>query len=214
MTPKPDNPNLRIEHDPVGVMKAWCEFGEHRAYILMAIARRKHNEELTHNSEVVYREVLRDEQDIQRKYDDLCALIGNHDYTFRIYLTVNARNTLDGYFNFQEEMNGWSRDLIRGDEHAAAKMGEVGSRWISALHRPAAKDDSYFQFDVDGVSVEGMRKFVESLEDETEVLMGRETPNGYHILTEPFNYPNWEPPVVYDDLDTDGQLFIEEVEQR
>lgn len=201
-------------HDPVKMMNSWCQFGDenhrHRAYILMAIARRKHNNELTHSSEVVYRRVVRSQDDIRNQYDDLRSLIENHQYTFRLYLTVNARNILDAYFRFQEELNGWSHDYIRGDDAAIEKMGTVDSRWKSALHNPAVKDDSYFQFDLDDVTEAEASVFARALPDGTAVSWVQETPNGYHVITEPFEYPAWEPPVPYDDLDTDGMVFIEE----
>lgn len=37
---------------------------------------------------------------------------------------------------------------------------------------------------------------------------GVETPNGYHIVTEPFNYNDLETDVEYE-LKTDGMLFVE-----
>ncbi|WP_247730906.1 hypothetical protein [Halovivax limisalsi] len=198
--------------EPVETITNWCEFGEYRAYILMAIARRAHNDDLTHRGEVVYRRVLCDVDDVQDQYDDLRALVARHDYTFRIYLSVNARNTLDAYFDFREEMNGWIHDLVAGDDHAIPKLGKVDSYWKSALHSPEARDDRCFQFDVDDVTDAEIDAFTDALDSQTTVLLTRETPNGYHVLTEPFDYTAWEPPVAYDDLDTDGQLFVEEIE--
>ncbi|MFC3957481.1 hypothetical protein [Halovivax cerinus] len=198
--------------DPVETITDWCEFGDYRAYILMAIARATHNDDLTGADEVVHRRVLRDADDVRRQYDDLRALLTRHDLVFRIYLTVNARNTLDAYFEFRDEMNGWIRDLVAGDDHAAPKLGEIDSRWKSALHSPTVRDDQYFQFDVDDVTEAEIQTFTAALETQTTVASTRATPNGYHVLTEPFNYTEWEPPVAYDDLDTDGQVFVEEID--
>lgn len=197
--------------DPVETITGWCEFGDYRAYILTAIARATHNDELTQSDEVVYRRVLCNADDVGRQYDDLRALLARHDHTFRIYLTVNARNTLDAYFDFREEMNGWIRDLVAGDEHAAPKLGKIDAYWKSALHDPKARDDRYFQFDVDEVTDAEIDAFTTALDAQTTIMLTRSTPNGYHVLAEPFNYTEWEPPVAYDDLDTDGQLFVEEI---
>lgn len=200
--------------DSVPLMRIWCKFGEerHRAYIIMAIARRNQNEELTHNSEVVYRRVIRNKTDISRQYDELKSLIEGEPYTFRLYLTVNARSILDAYFRFQDELNGWSQDYIRGDDAAIEKMGDVGSRWISALHHPSVKDDSYFQFDLDDVTEEEATEFIHGLPDGTAKQWFQETPNGYHVISMPFNYTEWDPPVEYDSLDADGMVFLEECE--
>lgn len=199
-----------------------CVFGEYRAYILMGIARRKFNDELTHNSEVVCRKVISDEGDVEQAVEDLWVLMARHDLHWRVYLSVNARNTLKTYFNFREEMNKWSRDLVHGDDHVEEKLGRVSSHWKSALHRPEVRDDKYFQFDLDDIDHGQYLSFVESLpaQDGSSVTnpsdsvfrYKRQTPNGYHVITEPFNYTEWESPIDYDDLDNDGELFIAEID--
>jgi len=63
----------------------------------------------------------------------------------------------------------------------------------------------------------GTREFIEELpeRDEGSVhIYTVETPNGYHIITLPFNYNDWEPPVEYDDLDTVGMVHIARVDNR
>lgn len=203
---------MTVKTDPLTTIKDWCEFGEHRAYVLMGIARRKHNKELTHSTEIVYRKVLRNEDHIERKYGDLKSLINQHDYIFRIYLTVNARNTLDAYFNFQERLNGWARDYINGDDSVNKKLGKVDSYWISTLHNPRCKDDPYFLYDLDDVTEDEVGEFGADLAELTRVLLEKETPNGYHVLVEPFNHTKFNPSVEFDEMDTDGQLFIEEIQ--
>lgn len=198
----------------VGVIEDWCEFGygDDRVYILRAVARQKDNPDLTHNSEIVYRKILRSEAEIAQKYEELLAVLGTHPNTFRIYLTVNARNVVDAYFNFQGTMNRWTRDLLSGDANATRLISELDERWKSALHSPEAQDDSYFMYDLDDVSSQEAARFVEALREETEVLTCRATPAGYHVLTAPFDYTSWSPPVEYDDHSTDGLLFIERVD--
>jgi hypothetical protein len=187
----------------------WCEFGERRAYILMAIARHAHNEELTHNSEIVYRRVIQSKDEIERNVNDLLALIEQHDYVFRLYLTVNARDTTKGYFNFRDTLNQWSQDMINGDDHVNEKLGRVDSYWKSELHKPESKADSYFLFDLDNVEPYEVTRFTTDMP--AKKARHVETPNGYHVISEPFNYTEWVPPVKWDDMDTDGQMFIAEV---
>lgn len=193
-------------------LKNYCEFGEYRVYVLMAIARKKHNFELANSEEIVYRTVLRNEDHIERKYNDLRGQIEQYDHTFRLYLSVNARDTLDAYLRFREEMNDWTRDIIHGHDASIEKLGKVDSYWMSQLHKPANKADQYFQFDLDDVTELELDRFINVLLEYTDVRLIQETPNGYHVITEPFNHKRLVPPVDYDDLDTDGQLFIEEID--
>lgn len=87
----------------IDTIEDYCEFGEHRVYLLMAIAHTRENLHLTSNSEVVFREVLKDEQDIARKVQKLACVAENYrdddgdPLTFRLYLSVNARNTLKAF---------------------------------------------------------------------------------------------------------------------
>lgn len=189
----------------------WCEFGKFRIYVLMGIARRKHNDELTNSTEVVYRKVLRNEGQVEGKYNGLKALVDQHDYLFRIYLTVNARDTRKAFFNFQKRLDRWAEGLVYGDEAIPKKIGRVDSHWVSEVHKPQSKDDQYFLFDFDNITQREFEDSVYSLAENTRVLLEKETPNGYHIVTEPFNYTEWDPPVEYDDMDTDGQLFVDEI---
>jgi hypothetical protein len=189
----------------------YCEFGEGRAYVLWAIARKKQNAELTNSEEIVYRKVLRHDEHVERKYNDIRGLINRYDYTFRIYLSVNARDTLDAYIRFRDEMNDWSHDLIRGHDESLAKLAKIDTYWKSQLHMPENRAEQYFQFDLDDVSHNELNQFVLALPDFVSVEWVAETPNGYHVITEPFNHYTHDSPVEYDDVDTDGQLHIEEV---
>lgn len=192
----------------VEFIKDWCEFGEHRVYILMAFARKKHNEELTNSTEKIHRRILREEDDIEEQLWDLRALMDRYGYTYRIYLTVNARDVLSAYFYFQNEMNTILRDYENGDEGAKKRLKKLDSEWKSVVHKSAVKDDSYFMFDVDGATDKEENEFVARLP--TRLLRWRKTPNGSHFITEPFNYTDWESPIEYDDLSTDGMVFVYE----
>lgn len=212
------------ENIDIETIKEKCEFGENRAYILIAVARSKLNEEITNNSQITYRKVITNEKSIEETIPDLWALMNQHDLRWRIYLTVNARNTIDGYFNFREEMNSWVRDLMNGDENTKEKFGKVSSYWKSALHNPKSSEDQYFQFDLDNIDNQECQTFIESLpaqdgstvEDASDSVFKyvQKTPNGFHVITEPFNYTVFESPIEYDDLDTDGQVFIAEFDNQ
>lgn len=197
-------------------MEDYCEFGEHRVYLLMAIARTRENPQLNSNSEVVFREVVKYEKDIRRKYDKLACSVENYrddagnSLTFRLYLTVNARNTLTAYFNFLDRLNGWSKDMVYGDDAVDGKLKRIDSYWKSELQRDSSKDDSRFLLDVDTKDID-TGDLKQRLEAYTDVVVLRETPNGYHVITEPFPYPDMD--YLHDheeiDLETDRMMFIE-----
>ena len=108
------------ENNAVAHLEEFCEFGKNRVYLFIAVARTKENPELTSSTEVVFREVIKSKQNIRRKYEKLWSAADQYPIdvddrlTFRLYITVNPRNTLDAYFNFRQRMNSWVKDQING----------------------------------------------------------------------------------------------------
>lgn len=105
-------------------------------------------------------------------------------------------------------MNGWVKDRLNGDDAALQKFKRVDSYWKSELQKPAARDETFFVFDLDEVSEDEFGQLHSTLLDYTAIETWREPPNGYHIVTEPFNYNDLETDVEYE-LKTDGMLFVE-----
>ena len=212
-----------IERGGKGFLKDYCEFGENRVYILMAIARKTHNGSVSGNNEPVYREVIHNEAELEHAYQNLLGRLFTRPYTWRVYLTVNARDPMKAYWTFRQRMDGWVKDLLHGDDAAQDKFGKIDQYWMSDLHSNVAKADSRFVFDLDTTDHGDYLSFVESLPaqdgspvdnpDESVFIRKRQTPNGYHVITEPFNHTVFDPPVEYDELDTDGMVHVAEVSE-
>ena len=55
--------------NPIETLKEHCIFNsEYDIYVLIAVARKKDND-LTNSQEIVFREIIRKESDIERKYN-------------------------------------------------------------------------------------------------------------------------------------------------
>ena len=200
----------------VETIEDYCRFGEHRVYLLMAIARTRENPHLSSDSEVGFREVLKCDQDAARKYRKLACVADQYrddngdPLTFRLYLSVNARNTLTAYFNFLDRLNGWSKDMVYGDDAVDQKLKRVDQYWKSELQRDSSKDDSRFLIDVDTTEID-TGNLKQRLETYTDVVCLRETPNGYHVITEPFNYTEMVYLQDHDEIEVEAgrMLFLE-----
>ncbi len=70
-----------------------------------------------------------------------------------------------------------------------------------AFASTACKDDSNFVFDLDGVASATADEFEAHLSTYTTILRRQATPNGYHIVTEPFDYTSLETDVEYEVTD-------------
>jgi len=203
-----------MESDIVETITDWCEFGKNRAYILMCFSRRKFNPDITNSQEIIHRRVLTAEDQVEDQLADLYALMNRHELHFRLYLTVNARDTVSTYYGFIQEMMDRSEQLYNGDDGAHTVIERMGSEWKSTLHKEAHKDDQYFHFDLDDVTNSEAMRFKNQCNDVSDVVGQFQSPNGWHVITEPFNYTTWTPIVEYDEMDTDGMIHIDEIDNR
>lgn len=199
----------------VDELRAYCDFSDNRVYVLMAQARKKENP-VTSSEEIIWREVLRDETDIERKVRKLRAAAQGYnppdfdDPTFRLYVTANARAPVNAHFEFKQRQDKWFKSMYHGDENVYDKIKRLDSHWISELQRPHSRDEKLLQLDVDQ-KFEGAEQaaFEEFLDDVTEVLWLQETPNGWHYIVEPYNYVNKYMEDIDYEAHGDGLLFIE-----
>lgn len=197
-----------VEKEKIQQLKEYCSFGEDRVYVLLAIARAKENEDYNNNSEPVIREIVDNEEELERKVEQLDYDVSRFDSKFRLYLSANARNTMDAFFQLRSDMDDWLKMRLNGNQGVSKKFKRVDSEFKSVLQKTQCKDETNFIFDIDNQPKEEAEKIQSELENHTEILMFQETPNGYHIVTEPFNYNELESEVEYE-LKKDGMIFID-----
>jgi hypothetical protein len=191
----------------IDALAEFCEFGEDRVYILLAIARPKENEGTSHNDAPAIRKVVREPDDLARMVDELDHATSRFDERFRLYLTVNARDALAATFELRSRMDDWLEGRIHGDDGIGAKFKRVDSEFKSVLQSDRCADDSYFIFDLDDATAADAEGLQSDLASHTTVRLVRETPNGYHVVTLPFNYNELSTGVEYE-LKTDGMVFL------
>lgn len=190
----------------VSDFREYCRFGEDRVYLLLAIARSKENDGSEADAPAI-RKVVRDPDSLERKAAELDHAVRRSDATYRLYLTANARNTLDAFFQFRRDTEDWIEMRLRGDEDVRRKFDRVGSEWKSVLQSDRCRDETRFVFDCDDATAAQAEALADRLADRTTVLLERETPNGYHLVTEPFDYTDIETDVEFE-LKTDGLVFV------
>ncbi|MFC6755463.1 MULTISPECIES: hypothetical protein [Haloarcula] len=187
-------------------LQAFCEFGPDRVYLLVAIARAKENPETDERDRPTIREVVTDTGDLPETVAQLAHATSRFDATYRLYLTVNARDALTATFDLRRRTDDWLEMRLHGNEEITAKFTRVDSEYKSVLQSDGCADDSYFIFDLDDATRAEADRLESALSTETTVGLVRETPNGYHVVTEPFDYTAFETDVAYE-LKTDGLLF-------
>lgn len=184
----------------------FCEWGDDRVYLLMAITRQNENEGMTANDREVHRTVVREEEELEGQVEKLRQFYSDSPLTFRLYLSINARNVMKAYFEFQGAMDEWLRMRLNGNEGVKRKFKKLDSEFKSILQTPECKDDRFFLFDIDTEE----KEFIDSVRGEigeSQILLEQETPNGHHIITAPNEYSvHMNQPTV--ELKRDGMVFL------
>jgi len=193
-----------VDMEPFG---EYCEFGGDRVYLLLALARAKENEGTTSHAAPAIRKVVEDGDELARTAAELEHAASRFDERFRLYLTANARDALKATFELRRSMDDWLEGRIHGDEGVRAKFKRVDSEFKSTLQSDACRDETNFVFDLDDASAGDRDALIDDLRAHTEVLLVRETPNGHHVVAEPFDYNELSTGVDYE-LKTDGMVFV------
>lgn len=186
--------SLSSDEDILSFLKQYCDFGPNRLYILLAMARPKENKNITHNSIPIFRELITKEEKITEKYNKLKLISENHredgeKLTFRYYFSANARDIDKAFYLYQKKLLEMQRDIHNGHTATQHKIKRLDKEWMSMLQKSGNKDDNYFIIDIDKSEKSILNKIYNGIEKETTIKECIQTPNGYHLITDPFN-PN------------------------
>lgn len=207
--------------EPIEILKTHCEFlGDYDTYVLLAVSRKKLTPHITNSQEIVFREVIKNEKDIERKYRKIKCMCesykdeGGRSYPFYLYVSLNARDSLKATFGLMNKINLWMEETIRGIDRSAFFKKIYGHFYSTLMQKESkSKYTKYFMFDFDIKDDHRLKEFTELLKKHTEVNLIIKTRNGYHLKVTPFNaedirdYLNEHSEVI--ELKRDPNLFVE-----
>lgn len=104
----------------------------------------------------------------------------------RIYSSVNERSMHKAIRMFKERQ---LQNDYESTEHKEAFYSDIQNRFLSCLQNPSCKASSYFLIDVDHKIMDKVEATKDLLRKHTEIVFEKETINGFHLVTKPFN-PN------------------------
>lgn len=207
---------LETEEELLSFIHNYCDFGLNRVYILSAMARPKENDGITHNTLPMFREIIANKSNINKKYNKIKYLIKEHkdrkneDLKFRFYITTNARDVDKSIYLYQGKILEMNRNIKNGHKETKKKIKRIDKEWKSTLQQQGNNDDSYFIIDLDNISKDKFKYITKMLQKETEIIESIRTPNGFHIITESFEYPKYD--FIEDEdieVKTDGLMFLQ-----
>jgi len=175
--------------EKVNFLKAHCKFeSDYDVYVLLAVARKKDHPELTNSKEIVFREVIRKEEDIVRKYNKLNSAIKNYTdeegnkFSFYIYITMNPRNSKKAFFCLQNQINTMISESLNGIDNSK-KFKRIDNMWTSALMSPKSRSGrGVFLIDLDSKNPDTYKQVITLVKKFTDPIIDTETKNGFHIF--------------------------------
>jgi hypothetical protein len=199
------------------------DFSWNRIYYLSVIARKKNNPGLSGSETVLATMAVKDREAYPFTLEVCRAVAKVSGLKCYIYITVNARNPMAAYRIFKMKMAECEGDALDGDvswgdgpEQFFKTVRNLDRIWISCLNKPDARGQKNYLIDVDSKDPEVIEKVKQGLANwstkgyNVEILLKKETLNGYHLVTIPF------PVDLFKDMKnvevkTDGLLFLEAV---
>jgi len=214
---------ITMKIEPLEILKKHCVFkSEYEVYVILGVARKKNNP-LTNAQEIVFREVIKNEDDIIRKYYKITGMCrGFKDkngikYNFYIYVTQNPRHIVKAFFQLRRDMDNWIENIMNGNKESSIKnMKRVSGKWISALMKKESRSSkSRFIIDVDSIEKEIINTIrLRIHEIGIKVHHTISTKNGYHIVCDPFDSRSFfdtELDMNKIEIKKDDLLFVEYV---
>lgn len=122
----------------------------------------------------------------------------------RIYSSVNERdiNKAIRLFKKRQLDNDYAFTDQKEDFYC-----DIENRFISCLQNPEARNSKNFLIDLDSDAIQPYVDVCSQLDDLTSTLYVKETPNGFHIVTEPFDSAKFYHPKAT--ILKDAMLFLE-----
>ena len=165
---------------------------EKDVHVFLAFLRKKYNPDKKPRT---LRRVVKFDEDLNILRRE-CESIGGY---WRIHRTVNKRST-------EKAFKLLLHYLLEHPECAPY----VDSQWKTILLQPECRAERRFMLDVDFKDPTKIQEILKFLEAQDKfIIESKETPNGFHCITDPFNRELFK----FDNVTvlTDGYIFIEEV---
>lgn len=156
-------------------------------HMFLAIQRKKDG----HSSKKVHRRIIYDEEKDFQIIKASCDIEGG---LWRIYHTVNARDMVKALANFRHIL-------------LDATKTSVASMWRKELLQQYNRAERKFMIDLDDLTKK--EQILDFLETEgKQVLEEHKSPNGLHLICEPFNRKNFSDNFPGVDVLVDGYYFV------
>jgi len=174
---------MTTSKDSIFFLQNYCRFEQSNyVWILTGIVRNKDNNSNHEHDKWMRRLIIRSPEDILSCYNDIKAMGNAKGVTYRMYVSLNARDVTKAFFDFQHTLITHSCEIARGDAQIQDHIKRLDSVWKTVLLQTHNRATKRFLLDVDSKSEELLTNLQEYLDKITKLHVVRETVSGYHIV--------------------------------
>jgi len=177
--------------------------------LIMLTQRSKEGGKVNKPDRVATKRISKNKEEFLEIVKKFLEIKEQSDKPLRIYSSVNKRDIEKGIREFKHRQ----LDADYYDEESRHDFYlDIKNRWISCLMNPSSRAETKFLIDIDDVMRKGKNYDISFIEEHLEtikvkILLGYDTKNGTHIITEPFNPNLWNS--EFGDIKKDSLLLLD-----
>jgi hypothetical protein len=131
------------------------------------------------------RMILTCPQDITDGYNEIKRLCSSPSTTYRIYLSLNARDVSSTNYRFVQDLILIAYGVSKGTPDMLVKSKRLSSEWKTELEQTRNRGTKRMLLDIDDKSMfNDVMEYINTEMSNVPIYAVRETPNGYAVVLE------------------------------
>ena len=175
---------MKEKIDPIKFMKDYCDFSNpENVWIMTGMIRNKDNQ--INQIKFLKRFIIKEESDLQYCRNEIHRVAININTYYRLYISLNARNVVNSFFNFQKRLLDLNIGLAKGYEDALNLSKKVSSLWKTELEQIRNRGTKRILLDIDDCQDSNIiYGIVDYIEDNCHTTLHcvHQTVTGYSIV--------------------------------
>lgn len=203
------------ENKNIHFLNEYCDFSNpNNVWILKGISRNKDNSNNSSMDKFFRRMILTCPEDIVTCYKEIHLLANDPLTTYRIYISLNSRDTIKATTQFQKTLIDISAGVYNGNPEFVDRIKKLDSIWKTELEQSTCRGTKRVLLDIDGC-LDLPVEIVEFITDncKTKIYCIRRTVSGWAIVFDACDTRNLmlkcEELAIKVDLHRDSMLFVE-----
>jgi hypothetical protein len=174
---------MYTNEEAIKFLEEYCTFeNPNKVWILKGVSRNK--DQTQENTEHFMRRfVVSKPEDIGKCYIDIKRMGNQKGTLYRLYVSLNSRDVIEGMFHFQKKLLDISHGVVRGIQDIIGQTHKLSSVWKTMLEQRCCRGTKRVLLDIDTRDEDLICRIQQYLGTK-DILIHflRKTPSGYAII--------------------------------